>query len=58
MIIAKNQENFFFGNATEVDEQGLPSRTGIIDTNYRWRARNGVVTIPYKFWPSSRFSEY
>ncbi|KAL7014936.1 hypothetical protein ACKWTF_016204 [Chironomus riparius] len=51
MIIAKNHENFFFGNATE-----LPSRTGIIDTNYRWRMNNGLVTIPYKFWSSSRFT--
>ena len=57
MIIAKNQENFFFGNETETDEIGLPSRTGIIDTNYRWRMRNGLVVIPYKFWSSSRFSE-
>ncbi|XP_070493995.1 hatching enzyme 1.2-like [Chironomus tepperi] len=56
MIIAKNQEKFFFGNETEVDENGLPSRTGIIDTNYRWRMRNGLVVIPYKFWSSSRFT--
>jgi len=57
MIIARNQENFFFGSETTTEKIGLPSRTGIIDTNYRWRMRNGLVVIPYKFWSSSRFSE-
>lgn len=59
MIIAKNQESFFFTNATEpTDIQGLPSRTGIIDTNYRWKMlHSGFVVIPYKFWSSSRFSK-
>lgn len=55
MMLVREQESFYL-NESEKNE--LPSRTGVIDSKYRWRDVDGYPTIYYRFWGKSKYSEW
>lgn len=53
MMLVREQESFYRNGNESV---ALPSRTGIIDSKYRWRDVEGFPTIYYRFWGKSGYS--
>lgn len=64
MILTEAQQRFYDGideeeeENAEGDADGLFTRTGVLNTKYRWPKRDGKVLVPYKINSDAKFCEF
>lgn len=64
MVLTEAQQRFYDGddeNEEENDEneaEGLFTRTGVLNTKYRWPKKEGKVIVPFKISNEAKFCEF
>lgn len=64
MVLTPEQQRFYDGiddgeEESETDDaDGLFTRTGVLNTKYRWPKKEGKVVVPYKLNNDAKFCEF
>lgn len=60
MVLTEAQQRFYEGDDVEDENEvdGIFTRTGVLNTRYRWPKESGKVIVPFKINNDAKFCEF